>query len=52
MEQGTVRVEHGTLLRDLPAGGAEVIADSPAVNVEEQVALEALDSAALSEGTD
>jgi argininosuccinate synthase len=50
LDQGTVLVEHGILLGDLPSGGARRIAANPALegNTEDQ----ALDSAAMEAGTD
>ena len=48
-DQGQVLVEHGTLFGELPAGGADVIADNPEVAGDEEVALE---SAAMELGTD
>ncbi len=47
--QGQVLVEHGTLFGELPPGGAEKIADNPAVEGDEEAALE---SAAMEFGTD
>src|SRR5690554_3100351 len=49
VDQGQVLVEHGTLIGALPAGGAEVISDNPAVAGDEELALE---SAAMEAGTD
>ncbi|MDQ2624703.1 MAG: argininosuccinate synthase, partial [Actinomycetota bacterium] len=48
-DQGQVLVEHGTLFGALPAGGADVISDNPAVAGDEELALE---SAAMESGTD
>jgi argininosuccinate synthase len=49
-DQGHVLVEHGTLFGALPAGGADLIADSPPRD--DDVDVEALDSAAMEFGTD
>ena len=49
VDQGQVLVEHGTLFGELPAGGADVIADNPSVAGDEELALE---SAAMEVGTD
>jgi argininosuccinate synthase len=49
LDQGQVLVEHGTLLGELEVGGADVIADNPAVDGAEEIALEA---AAMELGTD
>ncbi|NLF06318.1 MAG: argininosuccinate synthase, partial [Actinomycetales bacterium] len=48
-DQGQVLVEHGTLFGALPAGGAEVISENPAVDGDEELLLE---SAAMEAGTD
>jgi argininosuccinate synthase len=48
-DQGQVLVEHGHLLGELESGGAEQIADNPAVEGDEEAALE---SAAMEFGTD
>jgi argininosuccinate synthase len=50
LDQGQVLVENGVLLGALPAGGADQIADNPAL--EGNVDDEALDSAAMEFGTD
>jgi argininosuccinate synthase len=50
LDQGQVLVEHGTLFGELPAGGAEQIADRPVRD--DDVDAEALDSAAMEFGTD
>jgi hypothetical protein len=39
LDQGQVLVEHGTLFGELEVGGAEVIADNPAVEGDEENAL-------------
>jgi argininosuccinate synthase len=49
LDQGTVLVEHGILLGDLPAGGAQRIAANPALETTDD---EALDHAAMESGTD
>ncbi|CAA9352070.1 MAG: Argininosuccinate synthase [uncultured Frankineae bacterium] len=49
LDQGQVLVEHGTLFGEIEVGGAEVIADNPAVGGDEQIAL---DAAAMESGTD
>jgi argininosuccinate synthase len=49
LDQGQVLVEHGTLFGELEVGGADVIADNPAVEGDEETALEA---AAMEFGTD
>ena len=49
VDQGQVRVDHGTLFGALPAGGAAVIATNPAVSGDEEAAL---DAAAMEVGTD
>jgi argininosuccinate synthase len=49
LDQGQVLVEHGTLFGELPAGGAERISANPAVDVEQE---SALDAAAMEAGTD
>ncbi|MFT4085388.1 MAG: argininosuccinate synthase [Nocardioides sp.] len=49
LDQGQVLVEHGTLFGELPAGGADRIADNPAVEGEVEVAL---DHAAMESGVD
>ncbi len=49
LDQGQVLVEHGTLFGELEVGGAAVITDNPAVDGDEQLALEA---AAMEAGTD
>jgi argininosuccinate synthase len=49
LDQGQVLVEHGTLFGALEVGGAEVIADNPAVDGDAESALEA---AAMEFGTD
>jgi argininosuccinate synthase len=49
LDQGQVLVEHGTLFGELEVGGADVIADNPAVEGDEENALEA---AAMEFGTD
>ncbi len=49
LDQGQVLVEHGTLFGALPAGGADRIADNPAVAADDT---EALDAAAMETGTD
>jgi argininosuccinate synthase len=49
LDQGQVLVEHGTLFGELEVGGAQVIADNPAVQGGDQTALEA---AAMESGTD
>ena len=48
-DQGQVLVEHGTLFGELEVGGAEVIADNPAVEGDEE---HALGAAAMEFGTD
>jgi argininosuccinate synthase len=48
-DQGQVLVEHGHLLGELESGGAQQIADNPAVEGDEEAALE---SAAMEFGTD
>jgi argininosuccinate synthase len=48
-DQGQVLVEHGTLYGELETGGAEQIADNPAIEGDEELALE---SAAMEFGTD
>ena len=48
-DQGQVLVEHGTLYGELERGGAEQIADNPAIEGDEEAALE---SAAMEFGTD
>ena len=50
LDQGTVLVEHGILLGELPAGGAHRIAANPAL--EGSTDDEALDNAAMESGTD
>jgi argininosuccinate synthase len=50
LDQGTVLVEHGILLGELPAGGAQRIAANPAL--EGTADDEALDNAAMEAGTD
>jgi argininosuccinate synthase len=50
LEQGQVLVEHGTLFGELPAGGAERIADNPEAETEADEHV--LDHAALEFGTD
>ncbi len=50
LDQGQVLVEHGTLFGELPAGGADVITDNPAV--EEEPSELALDHAAMEFGSD
>ena len=50
LDQGTVLVEHGILLGELPAGGAQRIAANPAL--EGTTDDEALDHAAMEAGTD
>ena len=50
LDQGTVLVEHGILLGELPAGGAQRIAANPAL--EGTTDDEALDNAAMEAGTD
>jgi argininosuccinate synthase len=50
LDQGTVLVEHGILLGDLPSGGARRIAANPAL--EGSTEDEALDNAAMEAGTD
>ncbi|MBO0847158.1 MAG: argininosuccinate synthase [Nocardioides sp.] len=50
LDQGQVLVEHGILLGELPAGGADRIAANPAL--EGSTEDEALDSAAMESGTD
>jgi argininosuccinate synthase len=49
LDQGQVLVEHGVLLGELPAGGANRITYNPAVAGDEELALEA---AAMEFGTD
>lgn len=49
VDQGQVLVEHGTLFGALESGGAEIIAENPAVEGDEELALE---SAAMEFGTD
>jgi argininosuccinate synthase len=49
LDQGTVLVEHGILLGELPAGGAQRIAANPALDGPDD---EALDNAAMESGTD
>ncbi len=49
LDQGQVLVEHGTLFGELEGGGADVIADNPAIEGDEETALEA---AAMESGTD
>jgi argininosuccinate synthase len=49
LDQGQVLVENGTLFGELPAGGATRIEANPAVDSEEQ---QALDAAAMEFGTD
>ncbi|WP_109508951.1 argininosuccinate synthase [Nocardioides speluncae] len=49
LDQGQVLVEHGTLFGELPAGGAEQIAENPSVEGDEELALE---NAAMEFGTD
>ena len=50
LDQGTVLVEHGVLLGELPAGGGRRIAANPAL--EGSAEDEALDNAAMESGTD
>ncbi len=50
LEQGQVLVEHGTLFGELPAGGAERIADNPRADTEADEHV--LDHAAMESGTD
>ncbi len=50
LDQGTVLVEHGVLLGELPAGGGQRIAANPAL--EGSTDDEALDNAAMESGTD
>ena len=50
LDQGNVLVEHGTLLRGLERGGAELIAVNPGVATDEEQA--ALDAAAFEFGSD
>ncbi len=49
LDQGQVLVEHGVLLGELPAGGADRITDNPSVDPD---ADDALDAAAMEFGTD
>ncbi len=49
LDEGQVLVEHGTLIGELPPGGAAQIAKNPAVTGHEEVAL---DEAAMESGTD
>jgi argininosuccinate synthase len=49
LDQGQVLVENGTLFGELPAGGATRIEANPAVDDDEQ---QALDAAAMEFGTD
>ncbi len=49
LNQGQVLVEHGTLFGELPAGGADQIAENDTVEGDEEAALE---SAAMEFGTD
>jgi argininosuccinate synthase len=49
MEQGQLRVEHGTLFGDLPEGGSSRIASNPTLDGTEEAAL---DEAAIESGVD
>jgi argininosuccinate synthase len=49
LDQGQVLVEHGILLGELEAGGANVITSNPTASAEDDLAL---DNAAMESGTD
>jgi argininosuccinate synthase len=49
LDQGQLRVEHGILLGELPAGGAQRITANPTLEATDD---DALDSAAMEAGTD